>query len=262
MKLAFCYSGGLSETLTMAFFQTCYKSSALNIECGINVILPNNPKSQNLPCVWLFHGLSDDHTCWQRFSAIERHAREFQVGVVMPAVNRSFYTDMQSGGKYYTYLADELPRVMRAFFPLSDKRADNFVAGLSMGGYGAFLLGLSKPENYAAAATFSGAMDIAGVYKNIQPDMAWAFGNKSPAGTDADLFHLLRKRVADKAKLPQLWMYCGAKDFLYDDNLRMCAELRKLKVPFEYSESPTHEHAWDYWDLCIADFIAKLPLKK
>ena len=246
----------------MAFFQVNHKSNALGIECGVNVILPETPKLKKLPCLWLLHGLSDDHTCWQRYSAIERHAREYQLAVIMPAVNRSFYTDMQIGGKYYTYLTDELPRVMRSFFPLSDKRADNFVAGLSMGGYGAFLLGLSKPENYAAAITFSGAMDIASVYKNIQPELTWVFGKKSPAGTDADLFHLLRKHVAAKTRLPQLSIYCGAKDFLYDANLRMCDELRKLKIPFAYSESPTHEHTWDYWDLCIADVLKKLPLKK
>jgi S-formylglutathione hydrolase FrmB len=124
----------------MAFFQTSYKSTALNIECGFNVILPNEPKSKTLPCLWLLHGLSDDHTFWQRYSAIERHAREWQVGVVMPAVNRSFYTDMKAGGKYYTFMTEELPQAARAFFPLSTKRADNFVAGLSMGGYGAFFL--------------------------------------------------------------------------------------------------------------------------
>jgi len=246
----------------MAFFQVNHKSSALDIECGVNVILPEIPKLKKLPCLWLLHGLSDDHTCWQRYSAIERHARAHQLAVIMPAVNRSFYTDMQTGGKYFTYLAEELPRVMRAFFPLSEKRADNFLAGLSMGGYGAFLLGLSKPEKYAVAVSLSGAMDIAAVHKNIQPELTWVFGKKSPANTNADLFHLLRKHAAEKTKLPQLWMHCGAKDFLYESNLRMCVELRKLKIPFEYCESPTHEHTWDYWDLCIEDVLKKLPLKK
>ena len=246
----------------MAFFQTSCKSSALGVECGVNVILPDNPASKNLPCVWLLHGLSDDHTCWQRYSAIERHAREFQVGVVMPAVNRSFYTDLPTGGKYYTYISEELPRAMRAFFPLSEKRKDNFVAGLSMGGYGAFLLALTKPENYAAAASFSGAMDVMYFYKNAKPESLWVFGKKPPANTDADLFHLLRKRVAEKRNLPQLSLYCGAKDFLYDGNVRMRGELKKLGVPFDYYESPDHAHTWDYWDICVADVLKKWPLKR
>ena len=246
----------------MAFFQASYKSTALNIECGFNVILPDAPKSKTLPCLWLLHGLSDDHTCWQRYSAVERHAREFQVAVVMPAVNRSFYTDMKAGGKYFTYMAEELPKAARAFFPLSAKRADNFVAGLSMGGYGAFLLGLSKPENYAAAISFSGALDAAGFYENLKPESEWIFGAKSPRNTNADLFKLLRGRVAKGAELPRLSIYCGAKDFLYGANLKMCAALKKLGVPFEYCESKEHAHTWDYWDLCAADALKKLPLEK
>jgi len=242
----------------MAFFQTTHKSSALNIECGFNVILPNEPKSKALPCLWLLHGLSDDHTCWQRYSAVERHARGLQLAVVMPAVNRSFYTDMKAGGKYFTHVAEELPKAARAFFPLSAKRADNFVAGLSMGGYGAFLLGLSKPENYAAAFSFSGAMDIAWTHENLKPESEWIFGPKSPRNTNADLFKLLRDRVAEGRELPRLSIYCGAKDFLYEGNLKMRAALKKLGVPFEYHESKEHAHTWDYWDLCVADALKKL----
>jgi S-formylglutathione hydrolase FrmB len=245
----------------MALFHITHKSSALGVECGVNVILPDTPGPGKLPCLWLLHGLSDDHTAWQRYSAIERHARAHRLAVVMPAVNRSFYMDMKSGAKYFTYVAEELPKAMRAFFPISDKRADNFVAGLSMGGYGAFLLALRKPENYAVAATFSGAMDIVGCHRNIKPDADYVFGKKSPKDTDADLFHLVRKHAAEKTRLPKLHLYCGAKDFLYESNLRMAAELKKLGVPFDYSESPTHEHTWDYWDLCVADLLKKLPLK-
>ncbi len=247
----------------MAFFQTCYKSSVLNIECGINVILPENPKTKALPCLWLLHGLSDDHTAWHRYSAIEHHARQYQVAVVMPAVNRSFYTDMVAGGKYYTYLTEELPRAMRAFFPLSSKRADNFAAGLSMGGYGAFLLALTKPESYASAASFSGALDIESCYKNFAPESAWIFGKKSPKNTDADLYHLLHKRVAEKIKLPSLALYCGAKDFEFicNSNLRMTKELSKLGIRHTYDESPDHAHTWDYWDICVADVLKKLPLQ-
>ena len=246
----------------MAFFQTHFKSPALGVECGVNVILPDTPRAGKLPCLWLLHGLSDDHTAWQRYTAIERHAREHQLAVVMPAVNRSFYTDMKSGAKYYTYVADELPRILRAFFPLSDRRGDNFVAGLSMGGYGAFLLALSKPENYAAAASFSGAMDIVECHRTCKPDAEFIFGKKSPANTPADLFHLARKHAAENTRLPKLSLYCGTKDFLHDANLRFCAELKKLGVPFDYDESPGHAHTWDYWDLCVADFLKKLPLQK
>jgi S-formylglutathione hydrolase FrmB len=115
---------------------------------------------------------------------------------------------------------------------------------------------------FSAAVSFSGAMDISSVCKNLMSESVWTFGPKSPRGTDADLFKLLRDGVAGKVKLPRLSMYCGAKDFLYGANLRMCAELRRLGVAFDYYESPEHAHTWDYWDLCVADVLKKLPLEK
>src|SRR4030095_14992572 len=81
------------------------------------------------------------------------------LAVVIPAVARSFYQDMASGPKYWTFLSEELPAMMRQFFPLSAAREDTFAAGLSMGGYGALRLGLAKPEKFAASASLSGALD-------------------------------------------------------------------------------------------------------
>jgi esterase/lipase superfamily enzyme len=51
------------------------------------------------------------------------------------------------------FLSDELPRFVRSVFPLSDKRSDNYVAGLSMGEYDAFNMALNKPEQFAAGIT-------------------------------------------------------------------------------------------------------------
>lgn len=246
----------------MAFFQTSYKSSVLNIECGINVILPDKPKTAQLPCLWLLHGLSDDHTCWQRYSAIEHHARQYQLGVVMPAVNRSFYADMSAGGKYYTYLSEELPQALRRFFPLSDKPARNFLAGLSMGGYGAFLLALRNPDRYASAASFSGALDICACYEKFKPDADWIFG-KPPAGTSYDLFHLLKQLKSGNRAIPALSLYCGQLDaeVITASNTRMHTVLQDLEIPHRYDESPVHAHTWDYWDACIRDVLKRLPVK-
>lgn len=98
------------------------------------------------PTLYLLHGLSDDDSIWLRRTSIERYVAQMGIAVVMPQVHRSFYTDMAAGGQYWTFISEELPALARSFFPLSAKREDNFVAGLSMGGYGALKLGLRKPE--------------------------------------------------------------------------------------------------------------------
>src|SRR5437764_883031 len=81
----------------------------------------------------LLHGLSDDHTMWQRLTSIERYAEPLGLAVVMPAVHRSFYADEVHGHRYWTFLTEEVPALVSQFFRVSDRPGDTFVAGLSMG---------------------------------------------------------------------------------------------------------------------------------
>jgi len=130
----------------MALIHCDFFSEALGLSTSMCVILPEPARGQigmpgserqpsgPHPVLWLLHGLSDDHTIWQRRTSIERYVAERGLAVVMPAVARSFYTDMAHGLPYWTFISEELPAAARSFFPLSPAREDNFVAGLSMGG--------------------------------------------------------------------------------------------------------------------------------
>lgn len=80
------------------------------------------------PTLWLLHGATDDQTTWQRRTTIERYVAPLGIAVVMPSAHLSSYTDMAHGGAFYTYIVEELPVLMRQFFPLSEKREDNYVA--------------------------------------------------------------------------------------------------------------------------------------
>src|SRR3954463_9504927 len=154
----------------MAFLDVHCFSDALGLSVSFYVLLPQQTTRQiglaggekraQYPTLYLLHGLSDDHTIWMRRTSIERYAAAKNIAVVMPAVARSFYQDMASGARYWTFVSEELPALCQQFFPLSPAREDNFVAGLSMGGYGALRLGLARPEKFAAAASLSGALDI------------------------------------------------------------------------------------------------------
>src|SRR5688572_14526460 len=142
-------------------------SDVLGFHNTMHVLMPKRTlvemKSKPRPTVrtlYLLHGHSDDHTAWQRWTSIERYAEGLNLALVMPAVHLSFYNDMAHGGKYWQFISEEVPAIVRDLFSLSAARKDNFVAGLSMGGYGAFKLALSHPERYAAAASLSGAVDL------------------------------------------------------------------------------------------------------
>jgi S-formylglutathione hydrolase FrmB len=239
-----------------------FSSQALHLATGVYVILPEPERDWDgnqvgeykspFPTLWLLHGMSDDHTIWQRRTGIELYADGYPLAVVMPEVGRSFYADMHAGLKYWTYLTVELPELLRAMLPLSDRREDNFVAGLSMGGYGAFKWALTYPERFAGAASLSGALNI--TTRVGGPDKQWRkesraiFGSfKNLPGSPHDLFHLAEQLAGSPyADLP-LYQCCGTEDILYQDNQLFRKHAQNLGLNLTYEEGAAN-HTWDYWD--------------
>ncbi len=218
------------------------------------------------PTLYLLHGLSDDHTIWQRRTSIERYVDGLDLAVVMPAVHRSYYTDMVAGYHYWTFISEEVPYVAHSLFHLSQRREDTFVAGLSMGGYGAFKLALTFPERYCAAASLSGALDVDRMVRDPQTD--WLdeapaiFGDLAGVkGSPNDLFYLAKKLAASRGPKPRLYQWCGTEDFLYKDNVRFQERAQKLGLALDYSETPG-THAWKYWDQQIQAVIEWLAPEK
>jgi S-formylglutathione hydrolase FrmB len=213
------------------------------------------------PVLYLLHGLSDDDTVWLRRTSIERYVAPLGLAVVMPQVHRSFYTDEAYGGRYWSFVAEELPALVGRFFRVSQRREDTFVAGLSMGGYGAFKLALRQPQRFAAAASMSGALDVAALARGTRPEdpMIWrrVFGERPAAGGPDDLFALIAS--ADPATLPRLHVSCGTEDQIVPQSRRFVEACRRAHVPVVASFGPG-EHDWAYWDARIQDVLDWLPL--
>lgn len=215
------------------------------------------------PVLYLLHGLSDDDTIWLRRTSIERHVAPLGLAVVMPQVHRSFYADEASGGRYWTFLTEELPELVGSFFRLSADRDSTFVAGLSMGGYGALKWALRQPGRFAAAASLSGAFQIERLRTGrVRPEdphlFTRVFGDRQVTGTPDDLWWLLEQ--AEPAALPALFVGCGTEDALYPDNIgfvEACAEAR-VAVTSSFSAG---EHEWGLWDAQIQQVLAWLPLE-
>ncbi|MEM1444536.1 MAG: alpha/beta hydrolase family protein [Planctomycetota bacterium] len=259
----------------MALLNVNFFAESLGMSSEATVILPQTTTGQiglqvkggdgPLPVLYLLHGLSDDHTIWLRRTAIERYVAPMGLAVVMPNVHRSFYADMQHGGKYFTYVTEELPRVMRSFFRVSDRREDTFVAGLSMGGYGAFRCALSHPERYAAAASLSGAVDRTTERgtpsDSIDAALRLAFGEPDAyPGSKHDLLHLASELVRQGHDRPALYQCCGTADFLYEQNLAFYAHCETLGLEVDHVWHPDQTHQWAYWDEQIREVLAWLPL--
>jgi putative tributyrin esterase len=253
----------------MAHLRCDFFSDALGLSTSMTVLLPQPTASQvgmegaavdgEPPVLYLLHGLSDDDTTWLRRTSIERYVAPLGLAVVMPQVHRSFYLDGVHTGRYWSFVAQELPDIVHRFFRVSDRREDTFVAGLSMGGYGALRLALQQPERFGAAASLSGALDLAALQGQAGREqlMTAVFGERAVAGSDDDLIDLVGR--VDPDAVPALYIACGTGDHLYQHNRTFVAAAARNGVACTSTFDPG-EHSWAYWDAAIRDVLDWLPV--
>lgn len=257
----------------MAFLQIECFSETLSMAVSVSVVLPQPAQreigmnaaasGEEHPVLWLLHGASDDHTTWLRRTSIERYASERGLAVVMPNAHLSSYANMAHGGRFYDFVSDELPRLMREFLPLSAEREDNFIAGNSMGGYGAMKIGVNHPDRYAAIGCFSAGVNRPGAPRSsVIPEDEWKrrqkllYDGQDITGTLEDTLAMVKKN-STLPVLPRVYHTCGTQDFLLD----RARETRDLFLslpgnPYGYVyEEHEGVHDWDYWDRYICDFL-------
>lgn len=253
----------------MALITCNFFSETLGLNTSMTVILPEYKVSQSEnkadkhQTLYLLHGLNGDHSVWSRRTRIEKYVEELGIAVIMPQVDRSFYTDMKYGNKYWTFLTEELPAVARSMFPLSDKREDNFVAGLSMGGYGAFKWALRHPDQFIAAASLSGSLDIAARVKDAAGTNELyhlIFGEEDITGTADDLLWIIEQNSKNGTPKPALFQTCGTEDFLYENNVTFKQTCETYDYPLTTDFGPGN-HSWAYWDEKILETLKWLPFK-
>lgn len=247
----------------MALAELKFYSETLGINTAVNVILPQKSvigeigtesakNTEEMKCLYLLHGLSDDYTIWLRRTSIERYAQKYGICVVMPDGNRSFYTDMKYGGKYYTYIAKELPKLLKTYFNISEKRENNFIAGLSMGGYGALKIAL-RENKFSAAAGLSSVADVRAMEERFKNDYISIFGEDVIISEDEDLFSLAKKAENNKDK-PRIFMAVGTEDFMYKENVKLKETFEKLDYDYTYIEEKG-SHDWGFWDKHIQNVL-------
>ena len=218
--------------------------------------------------LYLLHGLAGDYTHWTRYSSIERYAQDRRLLVVMPSAGNSFYQDMAQGGAYLTYLTQELPRFIQAIFPVTGKREDTFIAGLSMGGYGAVKCAFHAPEQYGACASLSGALDVPSLLTKLDANPGQAklwqavFGDVPAAAEgEGNLYVLAQKRLAEGRKLPPVFQTIGTEDYLYENNRLAREKFTRMGLDLTYTEHPGI-HFWTFWDQYIQEALDWMPLKR
>ncbi len=242
----------------MALFHVNFRAHSLNHNTEITVMIPEGLDQEKIPVLWLLHGMHGNHDDWHRKTSIERYSNDYGIAVVCPDGENSYYTNMVYGKRYFDYLSSELVSFVRKTFRLSDRREDNFICGLSMGGYGALRTALLCPEQYSAAASLSGVVDlVAGLERGGFPKEAttvWGVDYlENVRNSDADIMHIVANFPSDSPK-PRIFSTCGTEDFLYKDNVRFRDFMSQSDFDYTYAEG-SGIHNWAFWDPWVKSAI-------
>lgn len=256
----------------MALVTFNFQSQYLGNNMPVNIILPDKPwtvdakdfyeSGKKYKVLWLLHGTFGDYTDWICKSMIELYASERDLIVVMPSALNSNYANWPAFGTgfdMYDYIFDELMPMVHNWFPASDKREDNYVAGLSMGGRGTCVLAFNHPEKFAGACILSAVPSDLRAMKE-KGGMMWERMKKSAINFDSEedfidsyqnTLKILREKVANKEDLPRLLFGCGEEDSLYKDLCAFKKEADAMGLEAEYFSIPGLKHEWRFWDLGI-----------
>lgn len=246
-----------------------FRSKAIARSVDVSVLLPDSflegGADKKYQTLYLLHGFGGDHLSWMIGSNIARYAQEKELMVVMPSAYNSAYTDFKHGLDYFTYIAEDLPDFIERLFPASPKREDRFVAGMSMGGYGAYKLGLSYPERFAAIGGIAGSYHaeyryqgkvttvstlcegLYGIPPEIEPEIH-------------DIFTMLRNLKREGKCIPRLYTCCGWEDRRYQDSVDLKALTDELGIPCTFEEGHG-KHNEEFFDPSIKRVLEWMELK-
>ncbi len=242
----------------MALIQVNYLSKALFREVPVNVILPIDRFDSDtnkylikgdirFKTLYLLHGLLGNYTDWVSRTRILKWAEEKNLAVVMPSGDNSFYFRSRTPwNDYETFIGEELVNITRKMFPLSDKREDTFIAGLSMGGYGALRNGIVFSETFGSVIGLSAAIHI---FEDTSEEAnIGLFDNLEDASkTDMNPFVAVDEMLGSNRSIPRFYMACGRQDDLFKINEEFRDYMLSKGIDVTWDEDDCG-HEWDFWD--------------
>ena len=247
-----------------------FLSYSLNRAVDITVVLPSVtcPEAMGLPdqakathqlpakfpVVYLLHGFANNHVQWTGYTNVELYAEERRIAIVNISAENKAYAKV-GADDFKRFVSEELPEFLTNYFPISDKPEETYIAGLSMGGYGALMHGLTHPERYRAIGAFSAGLSINPAVFAADP-LGQAEAKTSP---EYDVRALAQRIVDDGKEFPAIYTACGMDDFLFADNQAFAAELGELGADVTWKEVPGFGHEWRFWDQQVEQFLDWIP---
>ena len=257
----------------MALIQMSVMSGKLMRTVPVTVVLPIDKLSDSgevtasdkpFKTLYLLHGVFGNHTDWVSGTGIQRWAEERDLAVVMPSGENMFYVDIPELGNFYSGFIRELVELTRRAFPLSERKEDTFIGGLSMGGYGALMNGLKYHDLFGCIVALSAVNNVEypmeGFFYQSTPFMKAIFGEMEAAKkSEINVNWQIRQMAAEGHKDQKIYMACGREDDLLFESRGMRKEFEDGGFAITYEEGPG-AHEWDFWDTYIRKALEWLPL--
>ncbi|WP_455437607.1 alpha/beta hydrolase [Hungatella hathewayi] len=256
----------------MAYLTFDFESQYLHGNTRIGIILPNRragmeaarfyDQEKKFKVLWLLHGTTGDYSDWTRYSMIEVYADENDLAVVMPSTHNASYTNWHGFGmgyEAYDYLFYELMPLIYNWFPISDRREDNFIAGDSMGGLGALEYALTEPEKFAGAAVLAACphhyeyeltTPKGKNNKRYQNLFENAGGYEKFMDSRDNVWRLFEERVG-RIDLPSLYFAEGTEDRFGDFFNHFVEFVERKKINVKIEKIQGYDHEWRFWNRAI-----------
>ena len=240
----------------MAQIQCNFFSYSLGYPVDIQVVLPSftscnlsQPHTHRLPgkfpVLYLLHGYGNDYQAWLRYTSVERYAEEHRIAVVTFSCHNKAYQNAPYGENFYDFLNEELPDFVENYFPISADPRERYIAGLSMGGYGALLHGLQNPRRDNAIGAFSPGIPD----PDAEPDLNRVMRT--------NLYEVTEQALTSEDPLPDLFLCIGDQDFLYQRVTKYHRTFghRWNRSRYRYDDLPNYEHEFSIWDREVEAFL-------
>ncbi|MEM9546218.1 MAG: alpha/beta hydrolase-fold protein [Bacteroidota bacterium] len=224
------------------------KSIALKNRADVSVFIPESAKGKvRVPVIVLLHGVYGSHWAW----TMKGNAHNTLISMIENGESAPFVLVMPSDGlwgdgsgyvshgiqDFEKWIGEEVPSLMKQTIDEVDADSKIFISGLSMGGYGAFRIGLKFSSFYKGISGHSLITDIAQMKNFVEED--WSFSN----GIDG---RGIQNLISGMNAIPPARFDCGLDDYLLIPNQELHKFLMHSNIPHEYQEFPGG-HNWNYW---------------
>jgi putative tributyrin esterase len=211
---------------------------------------PFTSPAETLPIVILLHGVYGSAWSWPMCSGVHLKANGMMQNGELPPMIIAMPSDGLWGDSsaflpvcdynFEKWIAEDVPDALIEGIRCAKKESPLFIAGLSMGGFGALRIGAKYAPKFSAISGLSSITSLPQVKFFVEESLKHYAQDSI---IDEDLFETF---LHYRQNLPPLRFDCGSNDLLINYNRSLHKKLELAGILHTFEENPGG-HEWSYW---------------